>query len=119
MTGAIRRDGRLHVLGRLGQVVIRGGYTISPAEVEGELGAHPEIAEVACVGVPDDDLGERLCACVVPRGPGLTLDRLTRFLEARGLERRKLPESWSCSRNSHSAPPARSAEKPCSPSLSA
>ncbi|UJW31930.1 acyl--CoA ligase [Saccharothrix sp. AJ9571] len=91
--GRIDARGRLHVLGRQRQVVIRGGYNISPAEVESELGAHPAVAEVACVGVPDSDLGERLCACVVPREGGLTLSALTGFLEARGLERRKLPES--------------------------
>jgi acyl-CoA synthetase (AMP-forming)/AMP-acid ligase II len=85
----------LHVLGRLKQVVIRGGYNISPVEVEREISAHPEIADVACVGVPDPDLGERLCACVAqrPGSPLMSLDQLTVYLhELRGLERTKLPE---------------------------
>ncbi|MFV0138014.1 class I adenylate-forming enzyme family protein [Streptomyces sp. HMX87] len=93
--GMLDAHGRLHVLGRLKQIVVRGGYNISPAEVERELGTHPAVAEVACVGVPDADLGERLCACVreVPGTRAPTLRALRVFLEReRGLERRKLPE---------------------------
>ncbi|WP_037771332.1 class I adenylate-forming enzyme family protein [Streptomyces sclerotialus] len=93
--GLLDAEGRLHVLGRLRQLVVRGGYNISPAEVEREVAAHPAVAEVACVPVPDPDLGERLCACVrrIPGAPPLTLRELTAFLEEdRGLERRKLPE---------------------------
>jgi acyl-coenzyme A synthetase/AMP-(fatty) acid ligase len=92
--GRLDPDGRLHVLGRLKRVVIRGGHTISPAEVEAVLSAHPEVTEVACVAVSDPDLGERLCACVTPR-PGHAppqLGELTEFLTRRGLEPRKLPE---------------------------
>ncbi|WP_051831509.1 class I adenylate-forming enzyme family protein [Streptomyces violens] len=94
--GLLDTPGRLHVLGRLRQIVVRGGYNISPAEVERELGAHPAVAEAVCVAVPDPELGERLCACVreLPGTvPSLTLPDLTAFLEReRGLERRKLPE---------------------------
>ncbi|WP_033224587.1 MULTISPECIES: class I adenylate-forming enzyme family protein [unclassified Streptomyces] len=93
--GRLDAHGRLHVLGRLKQIVVRGGYNISPAEVEQALAAHPSVAEAACVGVPDDELGERLCACVrePPGVPPVTLADLTGFLEgACGLERRKLPE---------------------------
>lgn len=93
--GHLDRHGRLHVSGRLKQVVNRGGLNISPAEVERHLATHPDIADVACVPVPDPDLGERLAACITQR-PGttpLTLPALTRYLEEeRGLERRKLPE---------------------------
>ncbi|WP_243787964.1 class I adenylate-forming enzyme family protein [Saccharopolyspora gloriosae] len=93
--GVIDELGRLHVLGRLRQVVSRGGLHISPAEVEREIAAHPSVVDVACVGVPDDDLGERLCACLshTPGTAEPTLSELTAFLETdRGLERRKLPE---------------------------
>ncbi|MGW7527308.1 class I adenylate-forming enzyme family protein [Streptomyces sp. NPDC054783] len=93
--GRLDVHGRLHVLGRLKQIVVRGGYNISPAEVEQALTAHPWVAEVVCVGVPDDELGERLCACVreVPAAMPVTLEDLTGFLETEcGLERRKLPE---------------------------
>ncbi|MFI9024052.1 class I adenylate-forming enzyme family protein [Streptomyces sp. NPDC053560] len=92
--GLLDACGRLHVLGRLRQLVVRGGWNISPAEVEREVAAHPAVAEVACVAVPDPELGERLCACVrgTPGAPPLTLAALTAFLADRGLERRKFPE---------------------------
>ncbi|MGH3803886.1 MAG: class I adenylate-forming enzyme family protein, partial [Pseudonocardiaceae bacterium] len=93
--GLIGSDGYLRLVGRLKQIVIRGGYHISPAEVERQLGAHPTIADAACVAVPDPEFGERLCACVTLRSdtPSLTLTELNAFLEGeRGLERRKLPE---------------------------
>ncbi|MDQ0746393.1 acyl-CoA synthetase (AMP-forming)/AMP-acid ligase II [Streptomyces africanus] len=93
--GFLDEHGRLHVLGRIKQIVVRGGYNISPAEVERELAAHAAVAEVACVGVPDPDLGERLCACIRerPGAPVPDLSELAVFLESqRGLERRKLPE---------------------------
>ncbi|MFJ8659085.1 class I adenylate-forming enzyme family protein [Streptomyces sp. NPDC093795] len=92
--GALDEAGRLRVLGRLKNVVIRGGYTISPAEVEHEMGTDPRIAEAVCVPVPDEEFGERLCACVrpVPGAPAPVLGTVTAHLEARGLERRKFPE---------------------------
>ena len=93
--GTFDADGRLHVLGRLEQVISRGGLTISPAEVERELRAHPSIVDAACVPVPDDDLGERMCACLSQAAGSAELDlpEITAFLEQqRGLERTKLPE---------------------------
>ncbi len=92
--GALDGEGRLRVLGRLKSVVIRGGHTISPAEVEQELGTHPGIAEAVCVPVPDEEFGERLCACVrpVPGAPAPALGDVTAHLATRGLERRKFPE---------------------------
>lgn len=93
--GFLDEHGVLHVTGRGSQIVLRGGRTISPAEVETYLSGHPAVAEVSCVGVPDPDLGERLCACIVPHPghppPGLA--ELTEYLRARhDLEPVKLPE---------------------------
>ncbi|MER6334545.1 class I adenylate-forming enzyme family protein [Streptomyces sp. NPDC001034] len=92
--GRLDEHGRLHVLGRLKRVVVRGGLNISLAEVEHELGGHPSVAEAVCVPVSDPDLGERLCACVrpAPGTPAPTLTDLTTHLLARGLGRRKHPE---------------------------
>ncbi|WP_414942758.1 class I adenylate-forming enzyme family protein [Amycolatopsis sp. cmx-11-51] len=85
--------GRLQVTGRRKRVVIRGGYTISPAEVERAIGDHPAVKEVACVPVPDTELGERLCASVTVRnGHPPSLSELTAFLAARGVATPKLPE---------------------------
>ncbi|MER8046903.1 fatty acid--CoA ligase family protein [Streptomyces sp. NPDC094032] len=92
--GYLDADGLLHVVGRLKDVVIRGGANISPAEVERALAAHPRIRDVVCVGVPDPLMGERLAACVVPRRPGAApeLPDLGAHLTARGLDRHKHPE---------------------------
>ncbi|WP_406102741.1 acyl--CoA ligase [Streptomyces sp. NBC_01003] len=91
--GLIEDDGSLRIVGRLKDVVIRGGANISPAEVEIALAAHPLVRDVVCVGVPDPLMGERLAACVVPRGEAaLTLEALGAHLDVQGLERRKHPE---------------------------
>ncbi|MBC7267834.1 MAG: long-chain fatty acid--CoA ligase, partial [Streptomyces sp.] len=90
--GLIGDDGTLRIVGRLKDVVIRGGANISPAEVETELATHPLVRDVVCVGVPDPVMGERLAACVVARGAAPTLADLSSHLTARGLERRKHPE---------------------------
>ncbi|MFF1336966.1 class I adenylate-forming enzyme family protein [Streptomyces sp. NPDC058290] len=91
--GLIDGDGVLHLVGRLKDIVIRGGANISPAEVERELASHPRVRDVVCVGVPDELMGERLAACVVPRGPEApTLGSLGAHLTRRGLELRKHPE---------------------------
>ncbi|RLL67618.1 class I adenylate-forming enzyme family protein [Streptomyces sp. Z26] len=91
--GVIGEDGALRVVGRLKDVIVRGGANISPAEVELELAAHPRVRDVVCVGVADALMGERLAACVVPReDTAPTLRDLCDHLDARGLERRKHPE---------------------------
>ncbi|WP_157244998.1 class I adenylate-forming enzyme family protein [Nonomuraea typhae] len=91
--GTIDEAGRLRLVGRLKQVVIRGGANISPAEVERALATHPGVREVVCLGVPDTVMGERLAACVLPRaGRSLTLGELTAHAQGLGLDRGKHPE---------------------------
>lgn len=71
----------LKFVGRLKDIVIRGGMNISSEEIEGHLVAHPAIAEAAVVGAPDPNLGERLAAFVVFRpGQAATLEEINRFL---------------------------------------
>jgi acyl-CoA synthetase len=78
---------------RAKDLISRGGMKISAAEIEGLLQAHPSVAEVAAIGVPDPILGERLCAVVVPRGSGpLVLADLVAFLRERQVASFKLPE---------------------------
>ena len=67
------RDGRYFIEGRKRDMVISGGVNVYPAEVEGVLEQHPEIAEVAVVGVPDQEWGERVRAFVAKK-TGSTLD---------------------------------------------
>ncbi|MFI7109609.1 class I adenylate-forming enzyme family protein [Nonomuraea sp. NPDC050227] len=95
--GRLDPDGTLWVLDRIKRVVMRGGLSISPAEVERELSAHPDVADAFCVPVPDDDLGERMCACVSPRPgarPPSPAELIVYLREERGLDRRKLPERF-------------------------
>lgn len=60
-------------VGRLKDVIIRGGMNISSEEIEGHLQGHPAVADAAVVGAPDPNLGERLCAFIVVK-PGQTVD---------------------------------------------
>ena len=68
--GWLDEDGYLYVAGRKDDMIIRGGENIAPAEVEAVLGSHPAVEEVAVVGVPDVEWGQRVAACVVLRPGG-------------------------------------------------
>ncbi|MFE3543881.1 class I adenylate-forming enzyme family protein [Nocardia sp. NPDC059177] len=67
--GVIGADGRLTVVDRVKDIIITGGENVSSREVEDALSAHPDVAGVAVVGVPDEYWGEAICAVVVRR-PG-------------------------------------------------
>jgi acyl-CoA synthetase (AMP-forming)/AMP-acid ligase II len=91
--GFLDEDGYLHVVGRLKDIVIRGGSNINPYEVEAALRPHPDVADVCVVGRPDRELGERLMAFVVARpGKQPRLQELREFLARNGLGRQKWPE---------------------------
>ena len=84
-------------VGRCKDLIIRGGMNIAPEEVEALLAGHPGIAEVAVVGYPDEIMGERTRAVIVPRGqPAPTLPALVAFLEELGIAKYKLPERLDC-----------------------
>lgn len=70
--GRIAPDGDLVVFGRLDDVIISGGENVDPAEVAAVLGTHPSVADVAVVGVPDDEWGQAVAAVVV-LAPGTSL----------------------------------------------
>lgn len=61
-------DGRIRIVGRIKDMIIRGGENIYPAEVEAFLTTHPEIVDAAVFGVPDDRFGEAVCAWIKVRG---------------------------------------------------
>ena len=91
--GVFDDDGDLRVVGRVKEIVIRGGLNISPREIEDMLMAFEEVERAAVVGLPDARLGERCCACVV-LAPGFALDMATMVerLQAAGLAKYRLPE---------------------------
>jgi acyl-CoA synthetase (AMP-forming)/AMP-acid ligase II len=61
-------DGCFRIVGRASQDILKvGGYKLSAREIEEAVAGHPDVAEVAVVGVPDAEWGERVCAVVVPR----------------------------------------------------
>jgi acyl-CoA synthetase (AMP-forming)/AMP-acid ligase II len=81
------------VSGRTKDIIIRKGENISPKEVEDYLIEHPNIAEVAIVGLPDADKGERACAVIVAkRAPGPDVAELRGFLTTLGIASFKIPE---------------------------
>jgi acyl-CoA synthetase (AMP-forming)/AMP-acid ligase II len=86
-------DGYLTVVGRKKEIIIRGGLNIAPRELEDRISEFPEVRQVAVVALPDERLGERGCACVVPN-PGCSLDFETMVARLRegGLATYKLPE---------------------------
>jgi acyl-CoA synthetase (AMP-forming)/AMP-acid ligase II len=59
--------GYVRIVDRKKDMVIVGGFNVYPAEVERILGAHPDVAEIAVIGTPDDRMGEVPVAFVVPR----------------------------------------------------
>ena len=81
-------------VGRLKDIIVRGGFNISSEELEALLLAHPKVREAAIVGYPDDNLGERVCAVVVPQaGATLALPELVAFLRTeKKVASYKLPE---------------------------
>jgi acyl-CoA synthetase (AMP-forming)/AMP-acid ligase II len=83
----------LVISGRAKDIIIRNGENIAPKEIEDLLAAHPAVAEVAIVGLPDPKTGERACAVVVPRnGRFPALGALTAFLRSAGVASFKLPQ---------------------------
>lgn len=92
--GTLDEDGYLRVVDRLKDIIIRGGFNISPAEIEGELIRHPVVSQAVCVGVPHERLGEVTCACITlrPEATAPTLGELREFLTQRGLAKHKLPD---------------------------
>ncbi|MEU9119792.1 AMP-binding protein [Streptomyces sp. NPDC048506] len=92
--GHLTPAGHLVITGRLKDVIIRKGENVSAREVEELLYRHPDVADAAVIGLPDDERGERVCAVVEqpPGAPELTLAAVTAHLVGQGLARHKLPE---------------------------
>jgi cyclohexanecarboxylate-CoA ligase len=96
-TGDLARDdghGGIRIAGRVKDVISRGGLKVPVVEVEATLLRHPAVRDVAVVGYPDDRLGERACAFIVPEGDGdpPTLDGLRAHLTDLGMAKPYWPE---------------------------
>jgi non-ribosomal peptide synthetase component E (peptide arylation enzyme) len=90
--GVMEPSGNVRIVGRLKEMINRGGKKFFPREIEEILYTHPKILHAAIVGVPDPRLGERNCLCVIPRpGATLALAEVVAFLKEE-VATYKLPE---------------------------
>ena len=86
-------EDNIAIVGRVKNVIVRGGDNVLPVEIEALLKTHPLVGQVAVIGIPDRRLGERVCACVVPRdGARIDLEELRQHLRGQGLAHYKSPE---------------------------
>jgi len=90
--GFVDDDGFLHVVGRVKDIIIRGGTNINPYEVESMLRAHPAVVDACVVGRADPELGEVAVAFLVARA-SVTHADVVRFLDEQGLAHYKRPEA--------------------------
>lgn len=89
--GFLDSHGYLHYVGRIKEIINRGGEKIIPAEVEAVLSRHPGVKECKVIGLPDAYYGEEVCACLVPSGSGGPAEgEIRSYLEPQ-LARFKLP----------------------------
>ncbi|GAB2919228.1 AMP-binding protein [Streptomyces heilongjiangensis] len=90
----MREDGYVEIVGRIKDMIIRGGENIYPREIEEFLYGHPGIADVQVVGLPHERYGEEVLACVIPRDPERppTLEELRAFCEGQ-LAHYKIPSA--------------------------
>jgi non-ribosomal peptide synthetase component E (peptide arylation enzyme) len=86
-------DGFVTVVGRRKEIIIRGGVNIAPREIEELLVAFPEVQRAAVVGIPDERLGETMCACLVLEpDASIDFDTMVARLSETGLATYKLPQ---------------------------
>jgi bile acid-coenzyme A ligase len=90
--GHLDEDGYLFLADRSADLILSGGANIDPAEVEAALDAHPAVRSSAVIGLPDDDLGERVHALVDVADADVTADALLAYVAAR-LVRYKVPRT--------------------------
>ncbi len=77
--GCVGEDGYFTISGRAKELIISGGYNVYPREVEEVIEGCPGVSEVAVVGLPDPEFGERVVAAVVREDPDLTAEKVTGF----------------------------------------
>ncbi len=91
--GMYDAEGYLRIVGRKKDMILRGSQNIFPKEIEDLLGTHPDVRDIAIVGMPDPVLGERVCAfVVVGTGARPTVTSFAEYLDRRGVAKFKWPE---------------------------
>ena len=91
--GSFDEDGYLKVIDRKKDMILRGAQNIFPSEIEGLLLKHPNVTRVAVIGMPDRELGERVCAYVVPKeGKSFTFDEMMTYFKKQNIAKYKFPE---------------------------
>ena len=85
--------GNIRIAGRIKDIIIRGGENISATEIEKLIIAHPGVEDVTVIGMPDKELGERICAYIKPTsGSKPSFDDIISFLRSKGASVLQLPE---------------------------
>ena len=93
--GRFDEQGNLHVVGRMKDLIIRGGHNIFPARVEDLAHRHPQVSKAAAFAIADERLGERVCLAVVPKTlPGPDVQEMLAHLDAAGLSKYDMPEYY-------------------------
>lgn len=88
----MRADGYINIVGRVKDMIIRGGENVYPAEIEDFLMRHPMIAEAQVLGLPDEFMGEEVCALIrAKQGEEITADEVREYCKA-GISRHKVPK---------------------------
>jgi non-ribosomal peptide synthetase component E (peptide arylation enzyme) len=86
-------EGNIVIVGRKKDIINRGGIKINPSDIEAIIMQHEDVTGAALIGMPDDVLGERICAFVtLVRGASIDLEKLCSYLEQRGVAKMRWPE---------------------------
>jgi len=86
-------EGRLTIRGRCKDIIIRGGQNIYPLEIENMLLRHPKVLKAAVIGMSDIEMGEKVCAYVVPKsGEEFSFSEMAQFMKDQGIALFKIPE---------------------------
>lgn len=95
--GVLDGDGRLRVVGRKKDLIVRGGHDIHPARIEDLAQRHPDVIKAAAFPVPDARLGERACLAIIAKpGARPRADAVLRHLYDMGLSKYDMPEYFVC-----------------------
>ena len=91
----VSRNMNIRITGRIKDIIIRGGENISPAQVEELLCSHPHIIDAAVIGMPDMELGEKVCAYIrLAEGVRIDPEEIKSFMEGKGASKLLIPERF-------------------------